>query len=73
MYGDAGIHEKVPDNFWELTVSEMKTHFAEGRMKEGLLYGINALGENLSKYFPVASDDKNELSDDLKFGDHEHE
>ena len=51
----------------------MKLSFSEGKMKEGLLHGINTLGENLAKYFPVASDDENELSNDLKFGDHEDE
>ena len=69
VYGDAGIHEQVPENFWEATVAEMKAHFAEGRMREGLLYGIKQLGENLAKYFPVAEDDVNELSDELKYGE----
>lgn len=69
VYGDAGIHEKVPENFWEETVANMKTSFAKGKMLEGLLYGINELGKNLAKYFPVAHDDVNELSDDINFGD----
>ncbi len=73
VYGDSGIHVKVPDNFWESTVADMKLHFAEGRMVEGLLHGINELGENLAKYFPVADDDINELSDEIKFEDSEHE
>lgn len=73
VYGDAGIHDKVPEDFWEKTVAEMKTDFAEGRMREGLLHGINELGKNLAKYFPVATDDENELSNELKFEDHEHE
>ncbi|MEA3287147.1 MAG: TPM domain-containing protein [Candidatus Marinimicrobia bacterium] len=72
VYGDAGIHERVPENFWETTVADMKSHFAEGRMREGLLFGIHQLGENLAKYFPVAEDDVNELSDELKYGD-EHD
>jgi len=72
VYGDMGIHEKVPKNFWETTVDEMKQLFSKGEMKAGLLVGIQKLGENLAKYFPVADDDVNELSDDLKFGD-DHE
>lgn len=72
VYGDVGIHEKVPENFWESTVDEMRTQFAQGNMREGLLAGIDRLGENLAKYFPVAQDDVNELSDDLQFGgDHD--
>jgi len=73
IYGDSGIHEKVPENFWEATVSDMKTLFAKGKMREGLLHGINQLGENLAKFFPVASDDVNELSDEIKFGCEDHE
>ena len=72
IYGDEGIHKKVPEDFWESTIAEMKTLFAQGEMREGLLTGINKLGKNLAKYFPVAADDVNELSDDLKYGeDHE--
>ena len=72
VYGDEGIHAKVPDGFWESTVDEMRNLFAEGKMLDGLLAGINELGENLAKFFPVAEDDVNELSDDLNFGD-DHE
>lgn len=72
VYGDVGIHEKVPADFWEATVDEMRTQFSQGHMREGLLAGIKKLGENLAKFFPVAEDDVNELSDDIKFGtDHE--
>ncbi len=69
VYGDVGIHEKVPKNFWEETVDDMRTQFGQGNMREGLLAGIHKLGENLAKYFPVSDDDQNELSDKLKFGD----
>ncbi len=69
VYGDSGIHEKVPENFWETTVADMKALFSEGKMREGLLHGIKQLGENLAKYFPVAEDDVNELSDEINYGD----
>jgi len=73
VYGDEGIHARVPENFWEDTVAAMRQSFAAGEMKQGLLKGINALGENLAKYFPVEADDVNELSNELKFGEHEDE
>jgi len=73
VYGDVGIHEKVPADFWENTVAEMKAHFAAGRMQEGLLHGINELGKNLAKYFPVSEDDINELSDEINYEDSPHE
>ena len=37
VYGDVGIHEKVPTDFWEETVDEMRAQFAQGNMREGLL------------------------------------
>jgi len=73
VFGDAGIHAKVPANFWETTVADMKADFAQGRMLAGLLHGIQELGENLAKYFPVAADDVNELSDEIKFGEGDHD
>lgn len=72
VYGDVGIHEKVPTDFWESTVEDMRSQFAHGHMRDGLLAGINRLGENLAKYFPLEKDDVNELADDIKFGD-DHE
>lgn len=68
VYGDSGIHEKVPEGFWDETVQGMKDKFAQGKMVEGLLTGIRQLGENLSRYFPLGENDVNELSDDLRYG-----
>ena len=48
----------------------MRSQFGQGKMREGLLAGIHKLGENLATYFPISSNDDNELSDDIKFGDH---
>ena len=72
VYGDKGIYEKVPEDFWQETVDGMRASFAQGDMLEGLLFGIKSLGNNLSKYFPLAEDDVNELSDDLTFEDNDH-
>lgn len=68
VYGDEGIHKEVPKDFWEATVDEMRIQFAQGNMRQGLLAGINKLGENLATYFPVEADDINELNDDIQFG-----
>ncbi len=68
VIGDQGIDEKVPADFWYTTVAVMGDHFTAGRIKAGLVEGIGILGEALSKYFPVRSDDINELSDELHYG-----
>jgi uncharacterized membrane protein len=46
----------------------MGDHFKAGRIKEGLVEGIDILGEALAKFFPVSVDDINELSDELHYG-----
>jgi uncharacterized membrane protein len=67
IIGDAGIHTKVKDDFWNEIKSLMAGHFKNGEFVEGLSKGIRMSGEALRKYFPHQSDDTNELSDDIVF------
>ena len=68
ILGDAGIHSKVPEDFWESIKMEMKKYFVAEDFLKGITIGIGMAGEALQKYFPYLSDDKNELSDDIVFG-----
>ncbi len=68
VIGDQGIDEKVPTDFWDNTVAVMGDHFKAGRIKEGLVEGIDILGAALAEFFPISSDDINELSDELHYG-----
>ncbi len=68
ILGDAGINEKVHDDFWEETKSLMQKEFQTGNMTEGLVKGILLAGEKLKEHFPYHTDDENELSDDISFG-----
>ena len=67
VYGDKGIHDRVHQEFWnEIThVTELK--FRSGLFSEGLVEMIYRIGDQLQKYFPVAGNDKNELSNDVSF------
>lgn len=67
VVGDKGIDAKVPANFWETTKDLLRSHFAAGEYATGLSRGIERAGEKLKQYFPYASDDTNELSDDISF------
>lgn len=69
VIGDEGIHTKVPQTFWDEVVAEMSTRFQAGKMAEGLIGGINRLGEVLARYFPHQDNDVNEISDELRFED----
>lgn len=68
ILGDTGINQKVPTNFWECIKERMADKFRKGLFTEGLSEGIIEAGLQLKKHFPRASDDKNELSDDISFG-----
>ncbi len=68
ILGDAGINEKVPENFWEDVKSSMQEEFQAGNMADGLSKGIKMAGQKLKEHFPYQSDDENELPDDISFG-----
>lgn len=68
ILGDAGINEKVSDNFWESTKEVVIAKLKEGKIAEGLADGIIKAGEQLKAHFPYKKDDINELSDDISFG-----
>ena len=68
VIGDAGIHGRLPAGFWNETLGVILEQFRAGRFTEGLLRGVERLGEQLSAHFPRKSDDRNELSDEVSFG-----
>jgi len=68
IYGDKGIHELVPENFWNDVKEKMSEQFQSGRFTEGLCAGIEMAGLHLKSNFPHQINDKNELSNDISFG-----
>ena len=68
IVGDVGIDEKVPEGFWDDEKNLMINYFKEGNYAKGLEEGIRLVGEQLKLYFPAQEADKNELSDDISFG-----
>ncbi|MBN8696270.1 MAG: TPM domain-containing protein [Bacteroidetes bacterium] len=68
ILGDKGINEKVPADFWNTIKEEMLVHFKQQQFTEGLCKGIEMAGQKLKAHFPLQSDDTNELSNDVSFG-----
>lgn len=68
IYGDRGINEVVPTNFWESTKEVILTQFKKGDYTQGLVDGILMAGEQLQKHFPWDHGDVNELSDEISKG-----
>ena len=69
ILGDRGIHEKVPENFWDDVKAGMVANFAEGKFLTGLKEAISKCGEHLKKHFPSTDHNPNELSNEVVIGD----
>jgi len=69
IYGDKGINEKVPSDFWDTTKDTIISHFKKGNFKQGLIDGILKAGEQMQKYFPYAEGDTDELSNEISKGE----
>ena len=69
ILGDAGIHQRVGQEYWEAEIKKMLLYFKGQQLTEGLCQVIGDIGEALHHYFPYSSEhDKNELPDDIVFG-----
>ena len=68
IYGDKGINDVVPSNFWESTKDVMQSHFRNNQFSQGLIEGVLKAGEQLSQHFPWQPADINELPDDISKG-----
>jgi uncharacterized membrane protein len=65
ILGDRGIDQKVPPGFWDEIAAKLTIRFKNGDFTDGIVEAINAAGEHLKEYFPRATDDVNELSDQI--------
>ena len=68
IFGDKGIYERVPNDFWDITRDEMQRFFQQGKFKQGIISGVLSAGEQLQKYFPWQRGDINELPDEVSKG-----
>jgi len=68
VLGDEGIHAKVGQDFWDHLAATMSAKFRKGNFQEGMIKGIEEVGERLAAHFPCEPlTDKNELPDDIDF------
>ena len=69
IFGDEGINEVVPDNFWQDVKDDMRKYFLENKFVDGLVTGIEHVGQKLKEFFPYKDDDVNELPDEISTGE----
>jgi uncharacterized membrane protein len=65
ILGDRGIDQKVPAGFWDDIAARLTIRFRNGEFTEGIVDAIGAAGDHLKQYFPRATDDVNELPDQI--------
>ena len=69
IFGDEEIHHRVGTEFWTTEVRKMLDHFKNLDFADGFIAVIHDVGEVLSREFPYEHGDKNELPDEIVFGD----
>jgi uncharacterized membrane protein len=68
IFADAGIHEKVGQQFWNEQLKLMLSHFHKEHYVDGIATVVKEVGEALHTHFPHIKNDVNELPDDIVFG-----
>jgi uncharacterized membrane protein len=67
IIGDKGIHEKLGSEYWQKLVMMLIEKFKANKKAEALAECIVECGQQLGKFFPLQSDDTNELSNEISF------
>ncbi|WP_295754574.1 TPM domain-containing protein [Undibacterium sp.] len=63
IIADRGIHAKAGSHEWDSICRQMETAFKQANFEGGVVGGIQAVTQHLTKHFPAAADDRNELPD----------
>lgn len=69
IIGDTGINEKVSENFWDKEKEILLNNLKEGKAAQGIAAAIEMAGENLKEHFSYQSNDTNEQSNEISFGE----
>ncbi len=69
LFADEGIYKEVGADYWNNAVKNMIAHFSKDNIAHGIEQCVHEIGETLKEKFPYsATDDVNELPDDIVFG-----
>lgn len=68
VLGDEGIHAKVGQVFWDHVRSAMANYFKDGKFTDGIVHGVETVGNELAAHFPKEAGGENELPDDVDLG-----
>lgn len=62
ILADEGINQKVSQSYWDSLTENVKNEFLVGNYRNVIIETINNIGLKLAEFFPIKSDDSNELS-----------
>jgi uncharacterized membrane protein len=65
VLGDTAIHEKCGDGFWQEVAGAMTESFRKEQWTEGVVKGVECVGEVLASHFPRRTGDVNQLPDEV--------
>jgi uncharacterized membrane protein len=68
LFADEGIYQRLGSKYWSEEVKKIIKHFTKDDYSGGVCHIISDIGEALKKEFPYESSDKNELPDEIIFG-----
>jgi hypothetical protein len=71
IYGDKGIDEQVHENFWEGIKENAIAFFKKEEYFSGLQMAVTEVGKILHEHFPAYTENPDELSNEISFGDEE--
>ena len=63
--GDAGVHARVGDEYWQRIRDAMVERLRRGEARAAVLHAVAEVGEVLRRFFPPRPDDRNDLSDQV--------
>jgi uncharacterized membrane protein len=63
IVADRGIHTKAGSQEWQSICLQMEAAFKQSNYESGVVSGVQAVTQHLTKHFPVAGGEPNELPD----------
>ena len=65
VIADSGIDARVGQHVWDGVVTELTAHAGSGRLADGFVQAVEAVGAVLAEHFPPTPGNPNELEDRL--------
>jgi uncharacterized membrane protein len=68
LFADEGIYQRLGKEYWYAEVKKIISAFTKDDYAGGICAVVEDIGDALQANFPYASNDKNELPDEIIFG-----